>query len=282
MIIPGSASQTLAAALARETGHDLTAVERRRFADGEQLVTLTTAPDEHAIIVASTVTDASHIELLLLQDAARAAGATRVTTVIPYLGYARQDKQFESGQPISVRAVARAVASGTDRVITVDPHERSVLEWFEVPATSVTGGQSLAKALPGDLTNPLFIAPDTGATALVETVRDGYGDGTVSVLEKTRHGDRTVTISVKDVTATNRDVVLVDDIIATGGTMSEAVAALNDRGAARVIVSCIHPVLAEDAYTRLIRSNPSRIIGTDTIERPISRASVAPAIAAAL
>ena len=282
MIIPGSASQTLAAALARETGRSLVAVDRRRFPDGEQLVTLGEEPDGPAVVVASTVSDATFVELLLLQDAAREAGASPVTTVVPYLGYARQDRQFEPGQPISVRAMARAIASGTDRVITVDPHEPSVLDRFGVPARAVSGAASLATALPTDLTDPLFVGPDEGARELVGAVRDRYGTGTVSVLVKTRRSDREVEIDVRDVSAADRDVVLVDDIIATGGTMSEAVTALSDRGAERVFATCVHPLLADAAYADLSRAGVAAILGTDTIERPVSRTSVAPVIAEAL
>ncbi len=282
MIIPGSASQTLAAALARETGRPLAAVDRHRFPDGELLVTLDEQPDGGAIVVASTVSDAAFVELLLLQDAAREAGATTVTTVVPYLGYARQDRQFASGQPISVRAMARAIASGTDRVFTVDPHERSVLDRFDVPAQAVTGAAALATVLPDDLTDPLFVGPDAGARELVRAVRDGYGAGDVSVLEKIRRSDRTVELTVRDVSAADRDVVLVDDIIATGGTMSEAVAALTARGADRVYATCVHPLLADAAYADLSRAGVTEIVGTDTIERPVSRTSVAPAIAEAL
>lgn len=281
MILPGSATQALAAALAAETGRDLADVTVGRFADGErQLRVDGIERGEDVVVVASTVTDGAHVELLQLQDAAREAGAGSVTTVLPYMGYARQDQAFEPGEPVSARAVARAISTGTDRVVTVNPHERAVCDLFDVPAEAVDAAGLLADPLPA-LSTPLFLAPDAGARDLARTVRDAHGTGEVDNFEKTRHTDTDVDVEAGAVTVADRDVVLVDDIVATGSTMSEAVAILDGRGA-RVYVTCVHPVLAGDAYTRLRRAGVEAIHGTDTVERPVSRVSVAPAIAAVL
>lgn len=282
MIIPGLASQAVAASLATETGRDLMPVTRRQFPDGERLVELEADPGTAPIIVASTVSSAAHMDLLLLQDAAREAGATELTTVIPYLGYARQDTDFADGQPVSVRAIARAIAPGTDRVLTVNPHETDVLEYFDVPSRAVSVAGELAEALSADLLDPVFLGPDEGARALAHHVRDAYGRGTADHLEKTRHSDRAVEIAPSDTAVADRDVVLVDDIISTGGTMCEAANVLDDRGANELIVTCVHPMLAEDAYVRLRREGVRAIYGTDTIERTVSVVSAAPAIAESL
>lgn len=277
MIVSGSASQTLAAALARETDHVLGGVTYDRFPDGEGYVRLDGA-DDHVVVVASTVTDAHHVELLQLQDAAREAGATDVTTVIPYMGYGRQDRAFEEGEAISARAVSRAISTGTDRVLTVTPHEPTVCEFFDVPTTAIDGAAVLADPLPA-LTDPLFLAPDAGARSLAETVRTAAGGGEVDHFEKTRRSGDSVEIEPSDATAAGRDVVLVDDIIATGSTMSESVAVLANRGANRVFVTCVHPLLVQNATTKLQRAGVAGIYGTDTVERPVSETSVAPLIA---
>ena len=291
MIVPGETSQQLGAALARETGRDLAQVSFERFPDGELLAAAPGFDGDRATIVAATTTAEAHIQLLQLQDAVREAGATHVTTVIPYLGYARQDRPMEPGEsvessrpgyPLSVRAVARAISTGTDRVVVVTPHETDVIDHFTVPATSVSGTPPLAEALPDDLVDPVFLAPDTGARSLASALAEAYGRGTVDHFEKTRHSGDTVTITPHNVSVNDRDIVIIDDIIATGSTMSEAIEQLGTAGADRIIATCVHAQLTGAAHTRLARAGVDRVIGTDTIEGPISTASVAPVIAAQL
>ena len=280
MIIGASTSQSLASELATALDEPLARTEYTQFPDGELHVTVPDFAGERAIVVCTTTTSDAHIEALQLQDAVREAGAREVLTVLPYMGYARQDEAFESGQPVSARAVARALSTGTDRVITINPHEQSVCERFEVPCSTVDAAGRLAEPLP-ELDSPIFIAPDAGATALATTVRDAFGEGAVDHFEKTRHNSTDVEIEPHEVDVTGRDVVLVDDIIATGSTMAEAVSHLNDR-AARVFVTCVHPVLAGTARIRLARAGVEAVYGTDTIERAESTVSVAPVLADAL
>ena len=282
MIIPGSTSQALAAELADATGDSLAHAEYERFPDGEGMASLGATDDDHAVVVVSTLTDRAHVECLQLQDAAREAGASEVTTVLPYMGYARQDRAFAEGEPVSARAVARAISTGTDRVLTVEPHEPSVCEYFDVPATALDAADCLATPLPDDLADPLFLSPDEGAIDLAATVADAYGRGDTDYFEKKRLSGTEVEITPSDAAVGDRDVVLVDDIVATGTTMSESVAVLDDRDARSVYVTCVHPLLATNAVTKLSRAGVEAIYGTDTIERPVSEVSVAPAIADAL
>ncbi len=282
MIVSGSHSQLLAAALAEETGRKLATATYDRFPDGEQLAAVPEFAGEGAVIVATTASDAAWVELLQLQDAVREAGAADVTTVIPYMGYARQDQAFREGQPISARAMARAVSTGTDRVVLVNPHEPAVADFYDVPVAAVDAAATLAEPLP-ELNEPLFLAPDSGAVEIAETVRDAYGEGDTDYFEK--HRDRetgTVEISPSDAPVEGRDVVVVDDIVATGSTMSEAVEVLRNRGAARLLAACVHPVLVANATTKLRAAGVDRLVGTDTVERGCSVVSAAPAIATAL
>ncbi|WP_394740722.1 ribose-phosphate diphosphokinase [Natronococcus roseus] len=282
MIVSGSSSQAVAAALARELEEPLAAVEYDRFPDGELLAAAPDVADrdvDRAVVVASTTSSDAHLEVLQLQDAVREAGVDEVVTVLPYMGYGRQDKAFEAGHPISARAVARAVSTGTDRVLTVNPHEESICDFFEPSATAVDAADRLADPLPADLEDPVFLSPDAGAVELAETVRDAYGMGATDYFEKTRLSGTEVEISPSDVAVADRDVVVTDDIIATGSTMSEAVDVLGERGVGRVFVTCVHPLLARDAVTKLSRAGVEAIYGTDTIERQYSAVSVAPSVA---
>ncbi|SNZ15731.1 ribose-phosphate pyrophosphokinase [Natronoarchaeum philippinense] len=282
MILSGRHSQSLAAEVARELDEPLAPVEFDRFPDGEVMAQIGAVEGDRAVVVASTPTGDAHLELLQLQDAAREAGFEEVVTVLPYMGYARQDRAFEDGEPVSARAVARAISTGADRVVTVDPHEGAVCDFFEPSATAVTAADRLAEPLPDDLTDPLFLSPDAGAIELAETVRSAAGEGEVDYFEKTRRSGSEVEITPSDADVEGRDVVVVDDIIATGSTMSEAVGVLDERGADGVYVTCVHPLLASNAVTKLSRAGVDAIYGTDTIERPVSEVSAAPAIARAV
>lgn len=277
MIVSGSTSQTLAARLASDLDEPLATVEFERFPDGEFKVQLADADADRAVIVGSTTTAEAHLEHLQLQDAAREAGVDEVVTVVPYMGYARQDRAFESGDPVTARAVARALSANTDRVLTVTPHEEAVCDFFDPPATAVEAAGLLADPLP-ELEDPLFLSPDAGAIGLAETVRDTYGGGAVDHFEKTRHSGTEVDVEPSDAAVADRDVVVVDDMIATGSTMSESIAVLDDRDADRVFVACVHALLARDARSKLARAGVEAIHATDTIERPVSTVSAAPAI----
>jgi ribose-phosphate pyrophosphokinase len=277
MIVPGSASQAVATALAQALDEPLVPVEYDRFPDGERLVRVPETADR-AIVAAATTSDRAHVELLQLQDAA-GRQADEIVTVLPYMGYGRQNEAFSEGEPVSARAVARAISSGTDRVVTVTPHEPAVCEFFDVPCRAVDAAARLAEPLP-DLSDPLFLSPDASAIALAETVRDAYGAGEIDYFEKRRHSDRTVQVTPSDAATAGRDVVLVDDIVATGSTMSTAIEQLEDPDC--VIVACVHPLLVDGARTRLANAGVDAVYGTDTVERAVSEVSVAPAIADAL
>jgi ribose-phosphate pyrophosphokinase len=282
MIVSGSTSQGLAAALADATGEPLAPVEFERFPDGELLSSLRSIDAERAVVVAATVSSDAHVEVLQLQDALREGGIDEVVTVLPYMGYGRQDEAFEPGQPVSSRAVARAISTGTDRVLVVEPHEPGVTEHFTVPAEPVAAAEVLADPLPDDLADPVFCSPDSGAADIAETVRTAYGRGETDYFEKTRLSPTDVDLEPSDVDVADRDVVLTDDMIATGSTMAAAVDVLRDHGAARVFVTCVHPLLAANARTKLERAGVDAIFGTDTIEGSASAVSAAGPIADAL
>ncbi|RRJ31053.1 ribose-phosphate diphosphokinase [Halocatena pleomorpha] len=281
MILPGSTAQSLAAALAAQTNDSLAVPQTTRFADGEFKVRVA-SKDDRAVIVCSTVSAESHIELLQLQEIA-SQFAEEVITVLPYMGYARQDAAFTAGEPVSARAVAQAISTNTDRVLTVTPHETHVRDFFGVPCDIIDGAHLLADPLPDNLTKPLFLAPDEGATDLAGTVRDAYGAGETDYFEKTRDRDTgAVELKPSETDVTGRDVIVTDDIIATGSTMSKAIDHLRADSVARVFAVCVHPMLAGNAQTKLADAGVEAVFGTDTIERSATTVSVAPAIADAL
>jgi ribose-phosphate pyrophosphokinase len=283
MIVPGSGSQALSAALAATLDDTLAVPEFDRFPDGETMaaVPAASAASGRAVVVAATPSNDAYVELLQLQDALREAGVGEIVTVIPYMGYARQDRAFEPGQPVSARAMARAVSTGTDRVVLVTPHEPDVRAFFDVPVTVADAADRLAvplQRLADDLVEPLFLSPDHGAVDIATTVRDAYGRGGTDYFEKTRHSGTEVSVEPSDATVAGRDVVITDDIIATGSTMAESVGVLRERGAERIFTACVHPLLARAARATLDAAGVERVYGTDTLERDVSVVSAAPSV----
>lgn len=277
MIVAGSRSQVLAGRVARSLGVPLAEVRYEEFPDGERLVRVPGLDGvERVVVVASTPTDSSYVELLQLVDACSDAG--EVNLVLPYMGYSRQDKEFREGEAVSAHAIARGVRD-VDSVSTVNVHEPSVLDWFDCPARDLDASGALADAF--DLDSPLVVSPDGGAVDLARNLADSL-DGDSNHLRKTRVSGDEVEVEPKKLSAEGRDVVLVDDMISTGGTMQEAIRVLDDQGAERVYAACVHPVLAGSAVVDLYRAGVEEVVATDTLETAVSRVSVAGVIADSL
>ncbi|MDD3042527.1 MAG: ribose-phosphate diphosphokinase [Methanosarcinaceae archaeon] len=278
-IIGGPASQLLASRTARALGAGPVLCEYSSFPDGEIYLRIAEEIENEAVtLIQSTPTDSDLVALLQLIDACE--GAKSVNVVIPYMGYARQDKKFKSGEPISARAIARCI--NADRVFTVNIHEESVLDYFPCPARDLDAAGLLGKHI-GELglENPIVVAPDAGAQAIARNVSGDLGFA-CDYLQKTRLSGDTVEIKTKNVDVEGRHLVLVDDMIATGGTMAESIRMLKGQGAADVYLSCVHPVLTRNAVVRLFNAGVKDIIATDTLEKVESQVSVAPLLAEAL
>lgn len=277
-IVAGPASQLLASRVARQLGTEPIICEYKTFPDGEFYTRLLNEKIDNVTIIQSTPTDTDLIALLQLIDACEEAPTINV--VIPYMGYSRQDKIFKNGEPISARAVARTI--NADRVFTVNIHEKSVLEHFNADSFDLDASHLFGNYIRSlDLNDPLIIAPDTGALELAESASSYVGIPYDS-FEKTRHSGDTVTIKDKEIDVIGREVIILDDMIATGGTMAESIQMLKEQGAAEVYVACVHPVLARNAVIRLYNAGVKDIISTDTLEKIQSKITVAPLIADAI
>ncbi|MCW3130821.1 MAG: ribose-phosphate diphosphokinase [Methanophagales archaeon] len=279
-IIPGLSSQLMAARIATAQGCNVSLCEFKRFPDGELYTRVAEEiKDEEIVIVQSIRTDSDLICLLQLIDAVEEAYKTKV--VIPYLGYARQDKKFEPGEAISIRAIARSIcAAGTiDKIYVVNVHNRGVLKYFGIDTTELD-----ASPLIGDyvvkkkIAHPVIIGPDKGARELAKAVATPYGFD-YDVLEKRRISSEDVEIKPKGLSVEGRNAVIVDDIISTGGTISEATSMLKAQGANDIYVACIHGVFVQNAITRMLRAGVKDIIATDTIESIFSKVSIAKMVA---
>lgn len=280
MILPGSRSQPLAARIAETLDEPIADVGYDRFPDGERILS---APDlgDDVTVVASTPTDGALVELLQLLDVCR--DVDDLALVLPYMGYARQDDAFADGEPVTARAVARAL-EGPDRVLTVDVHEPGVLDWFDAAGEDVSAAPVLADAVAGRVgadADPVVVAPDAGAASMAAAVAEIHGWSHDHMRKERLSGDE-VQVAPPESDVDGRVTVLVDDIVATGGTMSEATARLLDAGAEAVHAACVHPVFARNAVTRMHRAGVDSILATDTLPSTVDRVSVAPVVADAL
>jgi ribose-phosphate pyrophosphokinase len=280
-IVGGSASGRLAGELAKELGANLTSVETKRFPDDECYVRIDDDLDgEDVVIVQTAWPDRNIIELLLLQDAVREFEVSSVTTVVPYFGYARQDKKFKDGEPISARMLARVIQLQSDEFVTVDLHALSVVTWFDgIPAKNVSAHPEVGAFLRKQGVE-LVLSPDEGRKENAKRVA-GVAGCEADFLVKERLDGETVKMAPKSLDARGKRVAIVDDIISTGGTIVKAAEQLRQHGAARITAVCTHGVFASDAIARL-RKVCDEVVSTDTIENPTSAITVAPQVARAL
>lgn len=281
VVLAGSASGPFAAHLAKDLGAASARVEVTRFPDGEAYVRVHDAlRGQDAVVVQSTSPDASLVELLLLLDAAKEAGARSITAVIPYFAYARQDRTFNPGEAVSSRAVSKAIAAGCDRAVTVDIHKRTILDFFGGKAHGVTAVPQLAARL-AEWKVDAVLAPDKGARERAAQAADLI-DVPVDHLEKTRLSPTEVRMAAKELDVKGRSVAIVDDLIASGSTMVQAAQQLKQQGATHVYAACTHGLFTGNALPRLLSGGLDRVLCTDTwLPGPCSCdcVSAAPAVA---
>ena len=287
IVIGGSSCENLANTVANQLDVTSGKLEVRRFPDGEKyLRILNEVKNEHVIVIQSMhhTPDDFLFEYLLLVDALKDLGAKRVTSFVPYFAYARQDERFKPGEALSFKTVSKLIQSvGTDEIFTIDMHQHRVVkssEVFGIPSHNLSAMRLLADYVrkEGKLTNPLVIGPDAEAEQWAKLAAESL-NAEYDVFEKKRLGDSKVEIRPRKSSAKDRDVLIVDDIISTGGTIIEASKILFSQGARRIEVACTHPILASEALSRILAIGVANVVGTDTVPCPISYVSVAPLIA---
>jgi ribose-phosphate pyrophosphokinase len=271
-------SQILATQLAKVLRTEIVDVKFSRFPDGELFLEAGELDDE-TIIIGSIVDNDSLVQLILLVDACE---GSENRLVLPYMAYARQDKKFRPGEPVSARAVAHVLSQGVSDITTVNIHDVRVLDYFSIPARNISLARDLGSYIKTlDLDNPLILAPDDGALSFAEDVA-ASGSWDCDHLEKTRLSGEKVTMAPKQLCAASRPVVIVDDIISTGGTITTAAGMLYHQGATDVFAACVHGVLTGGAYVRLISGGIRDVICSNTIERGCSKISAADQIGLSL
>lgn len=277
----GSGSASIVEDLAKEVGGVVADVETRRFPDGEAYVRVREAVEGEPVAAVETpVPDAGLVELLLLEDALARRGADPLHVGLPYLPYARQDKVFEPGEALSAAVVAEVLGRRADGVVAVDPHEEAVLDRFPCPATAASAVPEIAAAVDDGAVD-VVLAPDEGARPRARDAADLL-EARHDHLVKERVGADDVRMEPRDLDVDGLGVLVLDDIVSTGGTMSQAVATLREQGAARVVAACTHGLFVDDALARLEEAGCDRVLATDSLPNPVDDVPVAPALARGL
>jgi ribose-phosphate pyrophosphokinase len=267
-VVAGTASVPLAAAIAAALSCEPAGCAITRFPDGELRPNVANVRGDDVYLVESTGPPVSEnvVELLLLLDACRRAGAGRLTAVVPYFGYARQDRRGNSGEAVGARVLADAlVSAGAQRLVIVDPHTTALEAMCAVPVEMLSAVPVLAHAVAGDLAeDAVVVAPDLGAVKLAERYA-ALLERPVAVVRKTRMSGETVRAEELVGEVAGRSALIVDDMISTGGTIEAAAGVLQAFGASgEVVVLATHGLLVASAAKRL---GPlvDRLVVTDSL-----------------
>jgi ribose-phosphate pyrophosphokinase len=272
LVFSGNANRTLAQAICRELAVPLGKALVGRFSDGEVQVEIEENVRRQEVFViqpTSAPTADNFMELLVLIDALKRASAASVTAVLPYFGYARQDRRPRSARvPITAKVAAKMIGTvGTDRVLTVDLHADQIQGFFDIPLDNVYASPVLLADIwryqgTKDL---LVVSPDVGGVVRARAIAKRLDDADLAIIDKRRPraNEATVMNIIGDVA--NKVCVLVDDIVDTAGTLCAAAAALKKNGARRVVAYCTHPVLSGPAIQNLSGSQLDELVVTDTI-----------------
>ena len=283
-VVGGSASVPLARGIAHELSVPYVDVAFEKhpggFPDGERYVRLLgPVSGEHVVLVQTTHPDPMIVEQFLLADAIRDAGARRLTAVVPYFGYGRQDKRFLEGEAVSAKTIAKHIAVDCDELLTMAiPANPEILKTFPLPTREVSGMPAIGRYLKSVKVDVL-LAPDQGALRLAKEASSVAGVP-FDFLVKKRIDSYTVKIEPKALDVRGKSVGIVDDVISTGGTIATAAKELRKQGARRVVAACVHGLFVGKAEENL--KAVDEVIATDTVQSSHTRVSVAPEFAAAI
>ena len=268
-VFSGTANQELSRQIAKYLGIPLSEASIKRFSDGEISVQIgESVRGKDVFIIQSTCapTDTNLMELLILTDALKRSSASTVTAVIPYFGYARQDRKAAPRVSITAKLVANMIEiAGIDRVVTMDLHAGQIQGFFDIPVDNLYGTITFINYLKNKhLSNPIVASPDVGGVARARSLAKQLNLD-LAIIDKRREkaNESEVMNVIGDVNG--KDVILIDDMVDTAGTLIKAAAAFKERGATSVTAFCTHPVLSGPAYERIATGAIDELVVTDTI-----------------
>ena len=268
-VFSGTANQELSRQIAKYLGIPLSEASIKRFSDGEISVQIgESVRGKDVFIIQSTCapTDTNLMELLILTDAIKRSSASTVTAVIPYFGYARQDRKAAPRASITAKLVANMIEiAGIDRVVTMDLHAGQIQGFFDIPVDNLYGTITFINYLKNKhLSNPIVASPDIGGVARARSLAKQLNLD-LAIIDKRREKANESEVMNVIGDANGKDVILIDDIVDTAGTLIKAAAAFKERGATSVTAFCTHPVLSGPAYERIATGAIDELVVTDTI-----------------
>jgi ribose-phosphate pyrophosphokinase len=287
IILPGPASQDLATRLASELKAKLIPVFSKKFPDGESYVRIDSDVQGEDVVIVQTTSppqDERMMQLFLTASAAKDNGTKKITAVVPYFAYSRQDKIFLPGETFSAKTVVDLLkACGVTQIITVNAHNPTALKHFTIPTKDLSAIPLLAKYfVDKGFEGAVSLSMGKKGLATAEeaaNVLKGAADYVPT--QRDRHTGK-ATIEEKPLNVKGKVAIIFDDIISSGGTMIRAVAHTKRQGANKVYAACVHPLLIADSREKIIQNGADAVIGTDSVPSPVSVVSVAPVIAEAL
>ncbi|CAD6368650.1 Ribose-phosphate pyrophosphokinase [metagenome] len=286
-VVSGSSSEDLAKKVAKKLGANLIKSQLKIFPDGESKITLNEKPQKNKIVVIQSTyppVDEKLIQTLSIISKAKEFG-TEIIVVIPYMGYARQDREFLPGEVITMKVIANLFKNvGTSKIIVVDIHSLLSLKYFKIKTKNVSAIPDLAKYISKlKLKNPLVVSPDKGgkdrAKEFAKILNTEY-----IFLDKERNR-KTGKVKIKSTNfdqIAGRDLILVDDMISTGGSIIKATEFLKKQKCNRVFVACTHALLRNDAEKKIKKAGVTKIISTNTIPGNTSLVDVSGTIVKAI
>ncbi len=271
-IIAGNSNRALAEAVAKELNIPLSQAEIGKFSDGEIAITLPqTVRGRDVFIIQSTSIPVNDnlMELLIMIDACKRASAGRITAVMPYFGYARQDRKARPRDPITAKLVADILTSaGADRVLTMDLHAAQIQGFFDIPVDHLYGAPILARYFKNKMNEDwVVVSPDVGSVGRARNFASRV-DASLAIVDKRRPKANAIEVMNVIGDVKGKSCVMVDDMIDTAGTICQGAQALVNNGAKEVYACCTHGVLSGPAMERLIASPIKEIVVLDTIAMP--------------
>ena len=286
-VISGKSSENLAKELSKKIKANFVKSEIRVFADGESKITLIGKLSKKKSIVVQSIyppVDTNLVQALSLITKAK-ENSSKVTAVIPYMGYARQDREFLPGEIVTMNVLGKLFKSaGASKIIIVDIHSLIGLKYFTIKTKNVTAIPDLAEYFKKlSLKNPLVVSPDQGGKERAKEFAKEFNSDYIA-LEKTRDKKTgKVKIKTKNLPEVeNRDLILVDDMISTGGSIIKATQFLKKQKCKRIYVACTHALLMNDAENKIKKAGVTSIISTNTIPGKTSKVDISKAIAKAI
>ncbi len=269
LIFTGNANRPLAEKISKYLERPLGMMEVSRFTDGEISVKIeenSRGKDVFIIQPTCSPVNENMMELLIILDAFRRASPSRITAVLPYYGYARQDRKDRPRVPITAKLVANLlVAAGAQRILTMDLHAPQIQGFFDIPVDHLFAAPVIISYLKSkNMKNPVIVAPDVGSVKMARAFAKRL-NAPLAIVDKRRDSPDSVEAINLIGEVSGCETIIVDDLISTGSTVIEATKVLLENNASKVIASCTHAVFSGDAITKLLNCGLSEIIITDTI-----------------